>query len=90
MTMRPRSVSGRSSRKAWKRCTKNSAKVVERMGKLRQSCPRVSAYYHAEVVPAAAPEPAKAQAQAQAVRRERTAQHAASDLRAVLFVTFIR
>ena len=88
MTMRPRSVSGRSSRKAWKRCTKNSAKVVERMGKLRQSCPRVSAYCHAEVIPAAAPEPAKAQAQA--VRRERTAQHAASDLRAVLFVTFIR
>ena len=88
MTTRPWSVSGRSSRKAWKRCTKNWAKVVERMGKLRQSCPRVSAYYHVEVIPAAAPVPAMAQAQA--LRWERTAQQAASDLRAVLFVTFIR
>ena len=65
MTTRPSSVSGRSSRKAWKRCTKDWAKVVERVGKLSQSCPRVSARYHLEVIPAAVPEPTKGKAKPQ-------------------------
>ena len=49
-----------------KGCTKDWAKVVERVGKLRQSCPRVSAQYRVEVLPAAAPEPAQGKAKAPA------------------------
>lgn len=81
-----------------KGCTKDWAKVVERVGKLRKSCPRVSGQYQVDVLQAAAPEPAKgpaktpaqakakAKPRAQAVRWERTAQHAASDLRAGTYV----
>ena len=79
-----------------KHCTKDWAKVVERVGKLRQSCPRVSKQYQVDVIPAPAPQPAKgkskapakakAKPRAQEVRWARTAEHAASDLRAGTYV----
>lgn len=79
-----------------KHCTKDWAKVVERVGKLRQSCPRVSKEYQVDVIPAPAPQPAKGKAgakaqatakpRAQEVRWSRTAEHEASDLRAGTYV----
>ena len=79
-----------------KHCTKDWAKVVERVGKLRQSCPRVSQQYQVDVIPAPAPQPAKGKAgakaqakarpRAQEVRWSRTAEHEASDLRAGTYV----
>lgn len=85
-----------------KHCTKDWARVVERVGKLRKSCPRVSGQYRVEVLqePARPASKGKGQAgkkarkakkskaapRAQAVRWERTEQHAASDLRAGTYV----